>query len=489
MKILFGLLATFSFLTWGHAQTTGDSVRIKGFHKDYAGYHLVFKTTENLYLQTPRDLASMYVDESGHFDFTLPLNKITYAYTDLGRTRAFIYLEPETTYQLQLPPFIQRRESERLNPFFRPDETIMGIINKDARALNRQMVEFSYDFDYLFNKNAMRLALKGGDQIAKTIEDSLTKKYTFKHPLFEQHKQLSFLKLRLSAHPRQERQLINKYLKNQSVNYELPKYREAFTLLFKNFLPDGLADDIKDSVRKELSYRQRFDSLTNIVITDTIFGNNKELADLMLLYGLYQGLDENRIDENTVLFLTKSAIQYGSTEKVRQLASQQYQQLTKLRPGTEAPDFVLYNENGKKRSLADYKGKFIYLNFMHTQNYACRRDLETLAQLEKIFRKDLEIVTVLVDNDIDDAQNYLDGKNYKWDFLNFAAQPKILDDYNIMATPAYYLISPEGNLSLSPAPSPEENFRNKFVEKQLQNKQQKMRNQKEDNGRVHFFLR
>jgi peroxiredoxin len=489
MKILFGLLATFSFLTWGHAQTTGDSVRITGFHKDYAGYHLVFKTSENLYLQTPRDLASVYVDESGHFDFTLPLKEITYAYTDLGRTRAFLYLEPGTTYELQLPPLIQRLESERLNPFFRPDETIMGIINRDARVLNRQMVEFSYDFDYLFNKNAIRLALKGGEQIASAIEDSLSKKYTFKHPLFEQHKQLSFLKLWLAAQPRQERQLINNYLKNRAVNYELPAYREAFALLFKNFLPDELADDIKDSVRKELSYRERFDSLTNLVITDTIFGNNRELADLMLLYGLYQGLDENHIDENTVLLLTKSAIQYGSTERVKQLASKQYQQLAKLRPGTQAPDFVLFNEDGKQRSLADYKGKFIYLNFMHTQNYACQRDLQTLAQLEKIFRKDLEIVTVLVDDDIANAQNYLNGKNYKWDFLNFAAQPKVLEDYNIMATPAYYLISPEGILSLSPAPSPEENFKNKFGEKLVLDKQQKLRNQKEDNGRMHFLLR
>ena len=488
MKILFGLLITFSFLTWGHAQTTGDSVRIKGFHKDYAGYHLVFKTSENLYLQTPVDLASVYVDESGHFDFTLPLNKITYVYTDLGRTRAFMYLEPGTTYELQLPPLIQRLKSERLNPFFRPDETIMGIINKDARTLNRHMVEFSYDFDYLFNKNAMRLALKGGEQIASAIEDSLTQKYTFKHPLFEQHKQLSFLKLWLAAQPRQERQLINNYLKNQPVNYELPAYREAFTLLFKNFLPDGLAEEIKDSVRKELSYRERFDSLTNLIITDTIFGNNRELADLMLLYGLYQGLDENSIDENTVLSLTQSAIEYGSTEKVKQLAYRQYQQLTKLRPGTEAPDFVLFNENGKKRSLDNYKGKFVYLNFMHTQNYACQRDLETLAQLGKTFRKDLEIVTVLVDDDIDNALKYLNNKNYKWDFLNFKAQPKILEDYNIMATPAYYLISPTGTLSLSPAPSPEENFKSKFGEKLIQDKQQKLRNQKEDNRRMNFFL-
>jgi peroxiredoxin len=489
MKILFGLLATFSFLTWGHAQTIGDSVRIKGFHKDYAGYHLVIKSSENLYLQTPRDLASMYVDESGYFDFTLPLKEITYVYTDLGKTRAFMYLEPETTYELQLPPFIRRLESERLNPFYRPDVTIMGIINKDARALNRQMVEFSYDFDYLFNKNAMRLALNGGAQLAKAIEDSLTKKYTFKHPLFEQHKQLSFLKLWIVAHPRHERQLINKYLRNQAVNYELPTYREAFTLLFKNFLPDELAGDIKDSVRKALSYRERFDSLSNLVITDTIFGNNREMADLMLLYGLYQGLDENRIDENTVLSLTKSAIQYGSTEKVRQLAYQQYQQLTKLHPGTAAPDFVLFNEDGKERSLSDYKGKFIYLNFMHTQNYACQRDLETLSQLEKTFRKDLEIVTILVDDDIDNAQHYLDGTDYKWDFLNFAAQPKILENYNIMATPAYYLISPQGILTLSPAPSPEENFKDKFVEKLIKDKQQKIRNQKEDNGRTPFFLR
>ncbi len=46
--------------------------------------------------------------------------------------------------------------------------------------------------------------------------------------------------------------------------------------------------------------------------------------------------------------------------------------------------------------------------------------------------------------------------------LSYKSQKSIIDDYKVRVYPTYYLINPEGKLSMSPAVSPAENFELQF---------------------------
>src|SRR5690606_38661454 len=105
--------------------------------------------------------------------------------------------------------------------------------------------------------------------------------------------------------------------------------------------------------------------------------------------------------EATVFAALQSAANKGSTPKVRQTASEVYAKVSKLRPGSMAPDFRLKNQKGRNRDLSDYKGKFVYLNFIHTGSIASLRDLTVLEQYYKTMNKEMEIVTVVMDENID----------------------------------------------------------------------------------------
>jgi peroxiredoxin len=158
------------------------------------------------------------------------------------------------------------------------------------------------------------------------------------------------------------------------------------------------------------------------------------------------------------------ASQQCSTPKNRQIAYEILKKITKLKVGQDAPGFTLYTLSGKTKRLEDFKGKFVYLNFANTKNYACKKDFQVLEQVRQLFKRDMVIVTVLTDEDPDMAQEYIKNNKLKWTFLHFNQNAKVLFDYDVKAYPTYYLINPEGKLVLSPSPAPEENFMSVFSE-------------------------
>ncbi|TCO10541.1 TlpA family protein disulfide reductase [Natronoflexus pectinivorans] len=446
-------------------QTNNDEVRFFGKNPEYAGFNLVFERYSNFIIPQTEPLVTLAIDDDGEFDFTFPLNETLHAFVDLGRYRASIYLEPGLSYQLVLPPFEPKNQAERLNPFFQPEEVLLGIANEEARALNRNIVEFDAMFEFNFSRYATDLFVNGNVARATEIEEMLEERFTFDHPVFNRHKQFIYMKLWRMTVRRQNRTLIHRYMSNQAVDYHLPVYWEVFNDVFKGFFPNNLAEEVQQPILRSISRRESFNSIADIAVQDTIF-KNREFAEVMLLYSLYEAFYQENLAPETVFAITSDAVHTASTPETREMARQFHRKLSMLRTGTEAPGFTLLDREGNYRSLEDFRGKFVYLNFMHTANFSALRDMQSLVRIQEVFREQLHVVTIIVDEDFEAMTRFLDRHpSYDWTFLHFASAPTVLFDYNIMAVPAYYLINPEGVLSLSPAPTPDENFRARFADR------------------------
>ncbi len=457
------------------SNVTADSVRFIGKAPDYAGYHIVFYQYSNFIIPQSSPIISIAIDKTGAFNFTFPVNETFYAYTDLGRFRAWIYLEPGLTYHLVLPPFEPKTEAQKLNPHFQAEEIPLGIANESARALNRNILEFNEDFELQYNTNAVALFVSGNTNQATKIENELEKKYTFNHPYFNAHKHFSYLKLWQMTLRRHDRQLINDYLSSHPVEFDLPVYWDAFKTLLSGFLPGKFAGSDNQNFIESIKTGTPFDSIIGILTTDTLF-RNPVFAESVMLFTLFESYYNKSIDQNTALSITQSAITKASSNETRQIATQLFLKMSQLRPGSPAPSFALTDLNGKIKTLEDYSGKFVYLNFIHTKNHACLQDLQTIEQFEKTFKKELNIVSIVLDDNFEAMETFLKKNNrFNWDFLHFGSSPGILTDYNIKGVPLYYLIDPKGNLCLSPAPSPEENFSQLFIERYLEYQRSELR--------------
>ncbi|MDO9037121.1 MAG: thioredoxin-like domain-containing protein, partial [Lutibacter sp.] len=129
-----------------------------------------------------------------------------------------------------------------------------------------------------------------------------------------------------------------------------------------------------------------------------------------------------------------------------------HETLTRLAKGKASPVFVNYeNFKGGKTSLADLKGKYVYLDIWATWCAPCKAEIPFLKTLEKEYEgKNIEIVSISVDKpeayetwkkmvadeQLGGVQLYADN--------NFESQ--FIMDYGINAIPRFILIDPAGNI-------------------------------------------
>jgi len=127
----------------------------------------------------------------------------------------------------------------------------------------------------------------------------------------------------------------------------------------------------------------------------------------------------------------------------------QHQRISRLQPGSPAPNFTLLSPNGKKISLSDYRGKVVFLDFWATW---CRPCLEEMnhARILKEKLKDKAVVFLYVSLDENAAmwrktvaQRRIKGEHG----LSMPGKaPDVANIYQIVGIPAYFLIGKDGRI-------------------------------------------
>jgi peroxiredoxin len=190
---------------------------------------------------------------------------------------------------------------------------------------------------------------------------------------------------------------------------------------------------------------------------DKVLGNS-ELLDMVILKGIYSEFYDDNYSRSALLEILNSLIEENRYPKLTEVAKSIRRKATKLLSGFDPPDFELYDGDSNLVKIQDFKGKYVYLNFCSCFSYTCLNEFKFLSSLYEKYNEYLEIITVLVDNDKNVINSFLERSNYKWIFLHYGNQSSVIKDYDVRAFPTYYLIDADGKLALSPSPGPGEDF-------------------------------
>ncbi len=185
--------------------------------------------------------------------------------------------------------------------------------------------------------------------------------------------------------------------------------------------------------------------------------------DKLKQYLFSSSLEETLLYE-TDLNLVKQAYDFAypllTDDSVQAKMDTLYTKKMKMAPGNPSPVFVSYdNHNGSKTSLADLKGKYVYIDLWATWCGPCKKEFPFLKKVEKMYHdKNIQFVGISVDEEkdfdkwkkmVDDLE--LDGtqlfadKSFKSDFVK---------SYGVKGIPHYILLDPEGNIVSVDAPRP-----------------------------------
>lgn len=116
-----------------------------------------------------------------------------------------------------------------------------------------------------------------------------------------------------------------------------------------------------------------------------------------------------------------------------------------IEAGAGAPDFALAGRSAPVR-LADYRGKYVYLDFWASWCAPCKRSFPWMGELQKRYGPaGLEVVAVNVDSTRGDAERFLaqTPAGFTVAFDPTGATPKA---YAIKGMPSSVLIDPAGKV-------------------------------------------
>ncbi|TFF37142.1 TlpA family protein disulfide reductase [Mucilaginibacter psychrotolerans] len=116
-----------------------------------------------------------------------------------------------------------------------------------------------------------------------------------------------------------------------------------------------------------------------------------------------------------------------------------------LAVGTTAPDWTLYDANGKKLSLSELKGKVVMLDFYFIGCSGCMASIKPLNVIYEKYQNKGLIIASLTERDSRKA--VLDfERRYKIKYTSYINADQVVKSYYVTGFPTFYFIDKEGKV-------------------------------------------
>jgi peroxiredoxin len=113
-----------------------------------------------------------------------------------------------------------------------------------------------------------------------------------------------------------------------------------------------------------------------------------------------------------------------------------------LAVGAKAPDFELKTLTGETIKLSNLKGKRVMLNFWATWCPPCKAEMPAMEQFSKQMPKDIVILAVNIDPQLD-VKGFVDKNKITFPIL-LDAEDTVNETYQVLSIPTTYFIDSKG---------------------------------------------
>lgn len=162
--------------------------------------------------------------------------------------------------------------------------------------------------------------------------------------------------------------------------------------------------------------------------------------------------------DNYIADLRKENFSSDLLPPIEKLYADRLNTIGSLAKGAIAPAFALPDRNGKRVSLADFKGKVVYLDMWASWCGPCAHEMPYMEALKKKYsNKAVEMIAISIDTDIQKWLQKTEALKLSGTQLidsKGSENSKIAKDYKIYGVPHYVLIDKNGRIVSVFAPSP-----------------------------------
>ncbi len=458
-KNIFPIIIIF-FSIFAYSQ----DVILTGNNISYSGDSIVFYTYNDLICKEETPISYCIVDSSGNFTFNIKTNNTIFIYAYLGIYKAEMYIEPNKNYTITLPERKEKEGKDILNPYFHYTEVLIGIAESNKYEINTLIRRFDYFYDdYLsinFNKiqqgldNKLDSFIFGIKRYFKAID----------HPYFNNYLKYKLYYLDYLSNHKDYKYITQYFFKNKPILYHNMAYMEFFNNLYKDFFFEFGNTKNGKKIKEDIVLAKSPAAIQKTMDLEVAF-SDKNLNNLIILKGLHDAYIFNVPNlyhyPKAQLNQTVDSMMILSTIPEQKQIAKNIKAKFNNKPfayGKYLPEITLLNQDSIETKLTSFKDKYVYISLTMTNCVPCQRDMLLINKYKKKYKRTIEFVTIIINEDFEIMTNFVKKNNYDWTFLHYGLKKDIKKILKADVIPKYILIDPYGRIIMPSAPPPGEQF-------------------------------
>jgi len=468
---MYKILLFFLLVVLVHS--TNASTTVKCYNPEYAGKKLDFFKYADPVTKKPELVFSMQFNASGKSETSVNIAATSYVFAEFGVYRGMLFLEPDKTLNLKLPPPREKSFADQKNPYFSPMS--FWFVSESTEHLNDQISGLTQISNQLTDKYFNELYFRH----SKEIFDSICYQINTKYPdtsskTFNAHKKLTIKLIEVDAFRLKSEKYSAMFSSLSQNHWNQPAFINLFEKTFGGqlgFTANSInGQEVKKAVNQsDISFLLKF-------IQDK-YQVSGQIADLALLKMLYDAFYSGYFSSASIKTLVKNKrFTQSSNQIVKKASANILEKFNHLQVGTEAPVICLSDLEGNKKCTNDNTDKFKYLVFADTEMVVCREQLKYLTNVEQRFQKYLEIFVIHRDTDKNAIRKFLDENKIPGTNLIDDGNT-VISKYNVKSFPLCFLLDENHKIKFQHAKAPLEGFEQQFGSFLQQELFQRQRNQ------------
>jgi peroxiredoxin len=433
---------------------SAQKVTVKGYAPGAELKRITLSTSADLltFLEIP--LAEGMVDSTGHFSLLVTVPDVRLTTLSIDFHKADFFIEPGNDYSLSIAPMHYEDYTE-VNPFIQSQKLSIEWGKGDSLSLNFIIGKYNAVYSSFLMDHFNALYKDKNKTVLDTFRLQLSREFSgLTNSYFIDYSSYKIATLEQLTRYYNPQAIGYRYFSSVPVLYNNVEYMEFFNNYFTKFLTATSNVLRKVDYNALLKSQDCHQALMKALAADTLL-KKEQLRELVLLKGLEEFYNSGNYNQDEVLKAIQSVKVKSRYPEHRLIADNFTKVLTRLKPGTPAPDFTLIDHNQKSVKLDDYRGKPIVLNFWTTYCEGCLSEMDMIPSMVEKFGNRVHFISIAADKYFSKMLYFISmKKEYNWTFLHIGDRSDVLTAYDVRSYPLFVLIDPEGKIFKYPAELP-----------------------------------